>query len=272
MPRVVNLRGNGAPAGPIGTVHKLSTGRVRPKQRSAGPRRYLPGGWSDTTLPVNAFVIEHRDGLCLFDTGQTALAARAGHLPRWHPFLRLARFELTRDDEAAAQIHRLGYVPGDVRWVVLSHLHTDHVGGLAAFRRAEVVVSRTEWQRAGGLRGRLLGYLPQHWPQDLTPRLVDFDGDAVGPFGRSHDLAGDGSLVLVPTPGHTPGHLSLLVRGHRAWLCAGDMAEDPDHLRAVAPEVDAFCREQQAIVLTAHDPSTLPPVEPAPSLTPTDLP
>ena len=253
-PWMASQRSDGRPVGPILTVQAVSTGRVRPKRRSAGLRRYLPGGWSDTTVPVNAFLIEHRDGLCLFDTGQTALAARAGHLPRWHPFLRLARFELTRDHEAAVQLRRLGYAAGDVRWVVLSHLHTDHVGGLAAFRHAEVLVSRKEWQRAGGLRGRLLGYVPHRWPRGLAPGLVDFNGGAVGPFGRSHDLAGDGSLLLIPTPGHTPGHLSMLVRGEGAWLCAGDMAKDPDHLRMVAPEVDAFCREHEVVVLTAHDP------------------
>ena len=206
-------------------VHVLTTGAVRPKRATRGPRRYLPGGWSDETLPVRAFLVEHPDGLCLFDTGQSARAAEPGYLPRWHPFIRLSRFELRPEDEAAAQLRRRGLRPESVRWIVLSHLHNDHVGGLAAFPGSEVLVSRLEWERSRGLRGRLRGFVPRQWPAGMEPTLVDFDGPAVGPFPASHDLAGDGSLLLVRTPGHTPGHMSLLAGGH---LLAGDAPHVPD--------------------------------------------
>lgn len=235
----------------------ISTGRVRGKTRASGILRYAPGGWSADTLPVNVFAVEHPGGVCLFDAGQTARAARRGHFPRWHPFLRLARFELTPADEAGAQLTRRGVPPERVRWLVLSHLHTDHAGGVGAFTGAEVVVSRLEWERACGVAGRVRGYLPQHWPRDVEPRLVDLIGPPVGPFGASLDLAGDGRLVLVPTPGHTAGHIALLVRGERTWLCAGDLVHRPEELPAVAPEVDAWCREQAVTVLTAHDPRAL---------------
>ncbi len=127
-------------------VRCLTTGRVRGKRRT-GPLRYLPGGWSDETLPVHAFAVDHPDGICLFDTGQTARASRGGYHPRWHPYLRLARFELEPEDEVASQLD-----PLTVRWVVISHLHTDHVGGLSAFAHADVLVSRVEWERAAGMR------------------------------------------------------------------------------------------------------------------------
>jgi glyoxylase-like metal-dependent hydrolase (beta-lactamase superfamily II) len=223
-------------------VRAVTTGRVRPKARARGPRRYLPGGWSGETLPVNAFAVSHPDGICLFDTGQTARAAAPGYLPRWHPFLRLARFELGPEDEVAAQVD-----PASVRWVVLSHLHTDHVGGLEPFARAEVLVARTEWERARGLAGRLRGYLPQHWPAGLEPRLVDFDGPAVGPFPGSYDVAGDARLLVVPLPGHTPGHLGLLVGdgGNPTHLLAGDADELP-------PELARHCRERGVAVLRSH--------------------
>src|SRR5919201_2450310 len=217
-------------------VHVLTTGRVRLKEAERGVRRYLDGGWSEMTLPVNAFVVEHPDGLCLFDAGQTALAAEPGYFPAWYPFFRLGRFELGPDDEAAAQLRRLGWEPEDVRWVVLSHLHTDHVGGLAPFAHADVVVARGEWERARGLAGRLRGYLPQHWPKGLEARLVDLDGPALGPFPGTHDVAGDGSMLLVPTPGHTPSHVGLVVRGEsRTYLLAGDVAHTAAELPAVAP-------------------------------------
>jgi glyoxylase-like metal-dependent hydrolase (beta-lactamase superfamily II) len=217
-------------------VRCYSTGRVRSKRADRGPRRYLPGGWSAETLPVLAFVVEHPAGLCVFDTGQTARAARPGYHPAWHPYLRLARFELGSGDELVPQLAADGLDPGDVRWVVLSHLHTDHVGGVAAFHSARVLVARKEWELAQGLAGRLRGYLPQRWPSGLAPELVDFEGPAVGPFPASHDVAGDARLLLVPLPGHTPGHSGLLV--DRSLLLAGDAETAP----------------RDVTVLRAHDP------------------
>jgi N-acyl homoserine lactone hydrolase len=247
MPEVASLSG-GPP------VRCLSTGAVRTKRVERGVRRYLPGGWRDETLPVNVFLVEHADGLCLFDTGQTAAAANAGYFPSWYPFFRLARFELGPDDEAAAQLERLGVRPEAIRWVVLSHLHTDHVGGLAALARAEVITSAREWERAQGLGGRLRGYLPQYWPAGMTPRLVDFRPRPFGPFESGHPLTTDGALLLVSTPGHTPGHLSLLVRqGGRRLLLCGDLVERADELDRAYPAIAAWCRRHGVAVLATHD-------------------
>jgi glyoxylase-like metal-dependent hydrolase (beta-lactamase superfamily II) len=218
-------------------VHCFSTGRVREKRGVRGVRRYLPGGWRANTRPVNVFAVEHPDGVCVFDTGQTALATRRGYFARWYPFFRLARFELGPDDEAAAHLRRRGIDPGAVRWVVMSHLHTDHAGGLSAFVRATLVLSREEWRRAQGVGGKLRGYVPLDWPSG---------GPVVFAEERS-DLAGDGSLVVVPTPGHTPGHVSLLVRdGERTLLLGGDADPFDD---AIAD----LCVREGATFLGTHD-------------------
>jgi glyoxylase-like metal-dependent hydrolase (beta-lactamase superfamily II) len=231
-------------------VERFSTGRVRPKRASRGLRRYLPGAWSDETLPVNAFLVHHPDGLCLFDTGQTAEATLPGYFPHWHPFLRLARFELGPEDEIGAQLRSRAVDPAGVRWVVLSHLHTDHAGGVGAFAGAEVIVSRAEWERARGARGRLHGYLPQHWPLP-EPVQVDLAGPPVGPFAGSFDVAGDGRLVLVPTPGHTPGHVALIVRDEEGgFFLGGDVAESAAGLPGAIAE---FCDAERLTVLVAHD-------------------
>ena len=224
-------------------VERFSTGRVRQKRATRGVRRYLGGGWSDETLPVNVFLVHHPDGLCLFDTGQTARAAKPGYHPWWHPFLRLARFELAPEDEIGPQLVRAGVDPGDIRWVVLSHLHTDHVGGLGAFPGADVIVSHVEWDRAQGLAGRLRGYLPQHWPV-RGPVLVDL-------VGGSYDVAGDGSLAVLPAPCHTPGHVAMIVRDDKGgFFLGGDVAHTPAEL---PPEIAKLCERDRLTVLLAHD-------------------
>lgn len=227
-------------------VECISTGRVRLKRGTRGVRRYFADDWSDHTLPVNAFLIEHPAGLCLFDTGQAELAGKPGYFPRWYPFFRLARFELTAKDELAAQID-----PASVRWIVLSHLHTDHVGGLGSFTHAEVLVSRVEWERAAGIPGRLRGYVPQYWPAELEPHLIDFSDGPAGPFAVSHDVAGDGSLSMVPLPGHTPGHAGLLV--DRRVLLSGDAAHSAVEFAATAPDIATWCAGEGVRVLLSHD-------------------
>ncbi len=83
---------------------------------------------------------------------------------------------------------------------------------------------------------------------------MDFDGPPLGPFSGSYDLAGDGRLVLVPTPGHTAGHMSLLVRdGDRRFLLGGDVAHTADELESVAPAIAAFCRSEGVSFLATHD-------------------
>lgn len=236
-------------------IRVFSTGRARLKRGERGVQRYLVADWSDETLPVNVVLIEHPQGLCLVDAGQTAAAALPGYFPRWYPFFRLARFELGPGDEAAAQIAAAGFEVKQVRWVVLTHLHTDHVGGLAAFPDAEVLVARVEWERAQALGGRLRGYLPQRWPRGIHPRVIDFTGPRVGPFPCSYDVASDGRLLFVPLPGHTRGHAALFVRldSKRSYLCAGDAARRAADLATAAPGVAEWCRRENVVILTAHD-------------------
>ena len=243
-------------------IRAFSTGRVRKKCGERGVRRYLVADWRDETLPVNVFLIEHPQGLCLVDAGQEAAAARAGYFPAWYPFFRLDRFELGPGDEAAAQIEAAGFGVERVRWVVLTHLHTDHVGGLAAFRYAEVLVARAEWEAARGLGGRLRGYLPQRWPRGMHPTVIDFNGPPVGPFPRSHDVASDGRLLFVPLAGHTGGHAALLVRSDagRFYLCAGAAALRAEDLVTKAPGVAEWCRRENVVVLTTHDDAALRPL------------
>jgi len=213
-------------------IHTIQTGSVSIKARQRhgeghGGRRIVntlfDKNW--VRVPIYAWVIEHPEGIIVVDTGETARTAQKGYFPGWHPFSRQTanKFLVGPEDEIGPQLKNLGISPNDVRWVVLTHLHTDHAGGLHHFPHAEILVSRKEYAAARGLGGILQGYLPHRWPRWFNPRLVDFTSEAVGPFPASFPLTKANDVVLLPTEGHTNGHLSVLVREEeRSIFIAGD--------------------------------------------------
>jgi N-acyl homoserine lactone hydrolase len=171
-------------------------------------------------LPINVYVIEHRDGLVLFDTGQDRASITD---PAYFPsgpllgsLFSMARFEMAADQTLSAQLERIGYRASDVTTVVFSHLHGDHIGGLREVTQAELLIGRAEWDTLSGSWPELAGIMRRHiqlpglrWRQI---EMVPLHDPALAPFDVGHDLFGDGSLVMVPTPGHTAGSISLIVR------------------------------------------------------------
>ena len=110
--------------------------------------------WTEP-LPIYAFAIEHPEGVIVFDTGESARASQPGYFPGWHPGVRAFREWVEPEQEIGPQLERLGIRPGDVRWLVMTHLHTDHAGGLHHIPATETLVTRTELEFASGLGGRL---------------------------------------------------------------------------------------------------------------------
>lgn len=130
---------------------------------------------------------------------------------------------MTPEQEIGPQLLKLGIRPEEVRTVILTHLHTDHAGGLHHFPNSEILVSEDELALAKGFAGRLRGYLPNRWPEWFAPKAIAFDEGTFGPFARSHRVTSDGNVVIVPTPGHTPGHLSVVVQdGGLSYFLVGD--------------------------------------------------
>jgi len=257
-------------------IHAIQTGRVRIKAsqivgRGHGLRRrvapLIDREWSDW-LPVIAYAIERRDGVILVDAGASAANK---NLPRWHPYFRNAvSFDIEPEQEAGPQLRAIGIGPGDVRRVVLTHLHIDHDGGLGGFPNSEILVSPGELKRASGIAGRMLGYLPQRWPRSFDPRPLVLDDGAYGPFARSKRLTADGAITAVATGGHTPDHFSVVVEdGDRAVFIAGDasyseatmlagaidgVSENEAQAAATLAAIRAFAASRPMIYLPAHDP------------------
>jgi N-acyl homoserine lactone hydrolase len=193
-------------------------------------RRWLTG------RPINVHVIEHTDGVVLFDTGQDrASVTDPGYFPDGPVGLiyhRLARFEVSEHDTLSAALARLGYGPADVTTAVISHLHQDHIGGVRAIPGANLLVSADEWRSLHRPMAEARGLLRTHievpglrWSPVQFTALED---PSLAPFTTGRDLFGDGSLVLLPTPGHTQGSMSMLVRGGETepLLLAGDLTYD----------------------------------------------
>ena len=263
-------------------IHAIQTGTVAIKTRHVqavghGMRRQLnmlvDRQWTDP-LPIYAFAIEHPEGVIVVDTGETSRAAQdPDYFPRWHPFFRYGVREwVAPEDEIGPQLERLGIGPGDVRWVVLTHLHTDHAGGLHHFPDTEILVSRGDLTVASGTRGRLRGYPNNRWPSWFAPTVIDLAPVAYGPFPQSVQLTKAGDVTIVPLHGHTAGQIGVIVEeGDHAVLLAGDssytedlmlrgIVDGPSPDEAVAmrthERIRALAAETPTVYLVAHDPET----------------
>ena len=125
--------------------------------------------WTEP-LPIYAFAIEHPEGVIVVDTGEDARASQRSYFARWHPGVRAFREWVEPDQEIGPQLERLGIRPGDVRRVVMTHLHTDHAGGLGHFPANEILVTRSELEFASSLGGRVRGYVANgHWRAWFNP-------------------------------------------------------------------------------------------------------
>ena len=176
----------------------------------ARSRRELLGIGLDETnaisCPFGAFLVDHPvEGPVLVDTGiDKNLGLVMGMFFRG--------LKLNPDETVPAQLRAWDVRPEEIRTVVMTHLHADHTSGMGALPNATFVTTREEWRdaTARGSVGR--GYVRAHLPAESSVRFVDFaGGEAFEGLERTIDLLGDGTIRLVSTPGHTPGHLSVLV-------------------------------------------------------------
>ena len=173
-----------------------------------------------TAVPVPGFLVIHPKGKLLFDTG---VACEAAADPQGVLGRRLAstfRIAGAADENAPGQLALMGLKPDDITYVANSHLHFDHCGCNPLFSRSTFLIQRAEMQAAQASGSR---YDERLWKHPLNYQLVDGE----------HDVFGDGSVLLVPTPGHTPGHQSLVVQVSRdsRYVMTADACYSGEHMR-----------------------------------------
>jgi N-acyl homoserine lactone hydrolase len=226
-------------------------------------------------IPVPFYLITHPRGNVLYDGGNALEVARdaRGH---WDAVVDAYEPVMSEDDFVVNQLERMDVDPASVRYVIQSHLHLDHSGAIGHFPGAEYVVQRRELAYA---------YMPD-WFQKPAYIRADFDRDVAWTFldglhDDGYDLFGDGVIRLLFTPGHAPGHTSLLVDlpGEGPMMLTADAVYTMDHykdaalpglihsaadvaesVRKVRRTVDAL----GATLVTGHDPEEWPKFKKAP--------
>jgi glyoxylase-like metal-dependent hydrolase (beta-lactamase superfamily II) len=283
-PRPAELPLPGGLEGARVRLHPLLTGQMigpeawflREQGRLAWRRAFGLGvkreDWID--VPVPAFLVEHPGvGPILIDTGfhPSVAANPQANLGRLSRFT-FKGIQMKPEQAASAQLRKRGIEPATVKVVLMTHLHIDHASAISEFPASTFLVSKAEWAAASD-QGQFHGYVKRQFDHGFDYRLLDFEGgdsESFSGFARSFDVFGDGSVRTVYTPGHTLGHMSIVLRtGRGEVLVAGDAIymrrtledehlpyrlEDEHLFRRSLREIRQYATETpDALIVPGHD-------------------
>jgi N-acyl homoserine lactone hydrolase len=178
-------------------MHVLSGGRLRVRKTMYDVNA-VRGETMD--VPVSCILLRHNQGNVLFDTGcHPAVAENAE--AHWGGLVKVMTPVMQPGDHVIAALGAIDLTCDDVDVVLCSHLHADHCGCNTFFKRATVMIHAQEVAAARAPTAEAAGYLASEWEQPAPIDMIDGE----------RDLFGDGRIVAIPLPGHTPGTTGALV-------------------------------------------------------------
>lgn len=251
-------------------VHAIQTGTVAVKEEHF---QYSGGGWLRVPkillqptfvapMPIWTWVIETPTGNYLIDTGEIIDFYNPKHIPdRVDNVINrtILRIQIAKEQELATQLKAIGLSADKIDVVILTHMHLDHVDGIKQFPKAQFLVSKVDWEKPYGAPLSV-------FPRWFKPQLIEYQKLDNG-FGGSFPLTK--GLEVIPTPGHTLGHQSVLLQIYPyELLFAGDITFNETQLkggrvgginmqigesRATLAKVQHYSRQSHLIYLPSHD-------------------
>lgn len=205
-------------------LYFMSTGTMQTKVQFI---KMNQGMNDDYEIPIPFYLLTHPKGHTLIDGGNAVEVVNDAEGYWGKEVMQHYKPVMTLEDGCVAQIERLGVDPADIRFVLQSHLHIDHTGGVGRFPNATHIVQRIEYEYA---------FTPD-WFSASGYCRKDFDREGLkwhfleGETDDFFDVYGDGVLTTVFTPGHSVGHQSILIRLPEAgpMLLTIDAAYTTDH-------------------------------------------
>src|SRR5436190_11360743 len=225
--------------------------------KSGNPSVLLERGVTTTDMSVTAYLIVHPRGTLLWDTGVIPddLIQRGG----------TTEARATVQKTLRSQLAEIGYKPSDITYLALSHNHYDHSANANSFAGSTWLVQKAE-------RAAMFPDTPPATPNNAAPRFSALKNSKTVLLDGDHDVFGDGSVMIIATPGHTPGHQSLFVKLSKAGpvVLSGDLYHYPAErtLKDFTPfaalgnaetetrskaKLEALLKEKKAMLWIQHD-------------------